>query len=141
MMIRKMLGVVFQTRTRVVVRNNRSTAGARVLLAIEGRLAEAQKESELRQEKAQKSRKEDLAAAQKESELRQEKAQKSFKVDLAEAQKSMEEFIVARETTLIIGVLVATCTGAVMAVSLFYWGGGEIISPWNNAKAKQSGQR
>ena len=83
-----------------------------MLLAIEGRLA-----------KAQESLKADLAEAQKSSELRQEKAQESLKADLAEAQKSIKEFIVARQTGLMVRVLAATFTGAGFGVSLFYWGG------------------
>jgi hypothetical protein len=66
MMIRKMFKGVLQTHSYVFSRH-RSTSGASLLLAVEGRLA-----------KAQESLKADLVKAQENSELRQEKLQESL---------------------------------------------------------------
>ena len=138
MVIRKAFKGMLQTSC---FSRHRSTSGASVLLAVEGRLAKAQENSELRQVKvqeslksdlvkAQESLKVDLAKAQENSELRQVKAQESLKEDLAKAQESMKAFIKARDGSQLLQVIAAVSAGAGIGISAFYWAGGEILSPW-----------
>ena len=105
MVIRKAFKGMLQTSC---FSRHRSTSGASVLLAVEGRLAKAQENSE----------------------LRQVKVQESLKEDLAKAQESMKAFIKARDGSQLLQVIAAVSAGAGIGISAFYWAGGEILSPW-----------
>ena len=73
-----------------------------------------------------------LAKAQENSELRHEKFQESLELDLAKSQESMEAFPNAHYDYMLLRRKAAVSAGLVIGISAFYLAGGENLSPWKN---------
>jgi len=99
---------------------------------MEGRLARAQESLKVDLAKAQESRKVYLAKAQSASELRQEKILKSFKADQDNRDADFKAFLKQERAIIMIQLFITVFAATGIAISTFFWSGGDIVSPWRN---------